>query len=94
MRTSSRIRSARDCSTSPPSASSRGVRARIELQERLRLLAEQREQDQLLLARREPLGLLAHVLGGGGSSSGGVPSREQRDGARDASASIGSGGVP
>ena len=34
-------------------------------QQRLGVVAEERDQDELLLARRKPLGLLAHVLGRG-----------------------------
>ena len=63
-------------------------------QQRLGLVAEQREQEQLLLARGEPLGLVAHGVERD-RLVGRLPSpRDERRRRAGRSGSIGPGGVP
>ena len=63
------------------------------LQELLGLLAEERDQDELLLARRETLRLLATSSADGGSSASGMSSLTSAT-ARATVASIALGGTP
>ena len=61
MRTTSRMRSARALSTAASSSSSRARAAADRAQQPLGVLAEEPEQQQLLLARRHALRLLAQL---------------------------------
>ena len=78
----------------PRSDSSRSPRPRIVAQERLGLVAEEREQEQLLLARGEPLVALAELVEVGLVLGLRRPSETSVDRPLRRSASIAPGGVP